>query len=88
MKISSDICINSLAGMKIVHRSNLSGVGKTTIISLNPSSEWLLENLRSREFSEEDAVQALLSHYEVDEDTARRDVAQWIEKLRKGGIIE
>ena len=37
--------------------------------------------------SEEDAVSAMLREYDIDEDTARSDTAEFFEKLRGFGII-
>ena len=37
--------------------------------------------------SEEDLLRAILEEYEVDEATARADIAQYLEKLRTMGII-
>lgn len=37
--------------------------------------------------SEEDILRAVLEEYEVDEATARSDIAQYLEKLRTMGII-
>ena len=88
MKVCNDIIINTLAGMTIVRKGDLAGEKKTRIISLNSSSEWLLRAMTGRDFNEEEAVSALMSHYEVDEATARRDVSAWIESLKGGGIIE
>ena len=88
MKICDDIRVNSLAGLKIVHRNDLSGVGRTSIISLSKTAEWLLEAMRGREFDESDAVKALMDHYDVDEQVAARDVSAWVEQLKKGGILE
>lgn len=38
--------------------------------------------------SEEDAVSAVLQEYDIDEDTARSDTAEFFEKLRGFGIID
>ena len=38
--------------------------------------------------SEEDAVSAMLREYDIDEDTARSDTAEFFEKLRGFGIID
>ena len=38
--------------------------------------------------SEEEAVSAVLREYDIDEDTARSDTAEFFEKLRGFGIID
>ena len=38
--------------------------------------------------SDEDAVSAVLREYDIDEDTARSDTAEFFEKLRGFGIID
>ncbi len=88
VKIRSDIVVDKLGGMTIVRQRDLTGVQKTQVISMSASSAWLILAMTGKEFSEEDAVCALMSHYDVDEITARGDVAVWIKTLKDGGIIE
>lgn len=57
------------------------------LIRNNAIAAFLYEQLLD-ERTEEELVQALLAKYEVEEQQARRDVAEFIEKLSGAGILE
>ena len=57
------------------------------IIRMNSTGEFLW-NAMSSETNEDALVSALLSEYEIDEATARRDASAFIEKLNGAGILE
>ena len=52
----------------------------TKIISLNESALYLWNALAGKEFSVDDAARLLTERYEVDDATAARDAAAWVEK--------
>lgn len=51
------------------------------------TAAFLMECLK-KECSEEDLVSALLENYEVDEETARKDVTQFVSTLSESGMLE
>lgn len=57
------------------------------LIRNNAIAAFLYEQLLD-ERTEEELVQALLVKYEVEESRARRDIAEFIEKLAGAGILE
>lgn len=57
------------------------------IVTLNSSGAFLWEALE-QDVSEENLIQALLEKYEVEEDTAREDVRQFLSVLNSKGMIE
>lgn len=57
------------------------------IIRMNSTGEFLW-NAMSSETNEDALVSALLSEYEIDEATARRDASAFVEKLNGAGILE
>ena len=59
----------------------------TKIISLNESALYLWNALAGKEFSVDDAARLLTERYEVDDATAARDAAAWVEKLRDCKLI-
>lgn len=63
------------------------GVDMTKIISLNESALYLWNALAGKEFSVDDAARLLTERYEVDDATAARDAAAWVEKLRDCKLI-
>ena len=57
------------------------------IVRSNETAAFIVDRLKS-ETSEDEIVAALLGEYEVDEATARADVARIMERLRSIGAIE
>ena len=56
------------------------------MINLNETGSFLW-NFFTAEHTEEEAIAALLNEYEVDEETARRSVAAFVEKLDANGFL-
>jgi hypothetical protein len=88
MKIKSGFMLRSIAGCKVVV-----SVGKRTldfngIINLNDSAAFLWERLAAGA-EEEELVSAILENYtDVDEATARKSVAEFIQTIREAGCLE
>jgi len=87
MKIKKELVKRDIAGDTV-----LVPVGKTVYESnglfiLNEAGAYLWDRLEEAE-TEQDLLAALLEEYEVDEATARKDVHEFLEKLRELGIID
>lgn len=64
------------------------GMDFSKIISLNETAAFLWkEAVGKEEISEEELTATLLEAYEVDEETARKDVAQVLAKWREIGLL-
>lgn len=88
MKIDSKVKVRDIAGEKVVIMQGRYGADLTRIVQLNDSSVWLLEQLAGRDFEVADVRDLLCSRYEVDAETAGRDAAAWVEKLRESKMLE
>lgn len=89
MKIREEYKVREMAGEHVIVMPGRGGAADMTrIVSLNPSSNYLWEALRNREFTVDDAAQLLTERYEVDDRTARHDAGRWIESLAECGIVE
>jgi hypothetical protein len=67
-------------------------VGKTSehfhaMISLNATGAFLWKQMVEKDCTEEDLVAALLEAYEIDAETAARDVHRIVEALREGKVF-
>ena len=82
MKIREEYKVREMAGEHVVIMQGRLGVDMTKIISLNESALYLWNALAGKEFSVDDAAR-----YEVDDATAARDAAAWVEKLRDCKLI-
>lgn len=76
---------------KIAGEHILIPVGETALkvhgmISLSESGLLLWQKLQN-DCTQEDLVQVILDEYEIDRDTALRDVRGFLEKLRDVGIL-
>ena len=89
MKIREEYRVREMAGEHVIVLPGRGGdADMTRIVSLNPTSLYLWEALRGRDFTAGDAALLLTERYEVDDATARQDAGRWIESLAGCGIVE
>lgn len=88
MKILQGLKIREMAGEHVVILQGRYGADMTRVITLNDSARMLLSELQDKEFEVEDAAALIVGHYGIDAETARRDAAAWVEKLRSAGLIQ
>lgn len=88
MKIKKECQIRQVAGESIFIMQREQQADLTRILIFTPSSVWLWEQLKATDFTEAEAIDLLLSKYEVDKDTAATDVRSWVESLRQYNLLE
>lgn len=88
MRLKSDYKVRRIAGESVIVRMGEQNVRMTSIISLNPTSEWLWQQLSNQEFDAEKVADLLTSEYEVEREVALVDAAKWIEMLRRANLVE
>ena len=88
MKLKQNYKVRKIAGESVIVRMGLQNVKMTTIISLNPTSEWLWEQLQGVEFDAQKVADLLTAEYEVEAAVALTDANAWIESLRKADLVE
>ena len=81
MKIRKELIRREIAGDVILVPVGGTVLENNGLFALNELGAFLWDRLESAE-DEESLVQAVLSEYEVDEETARTDVAAFLQKLR------
>ncbi len=86
MKIRDDYILRTVAGENLVVCVG-SSVNFNSVITLNDTGKFLWEQL-TEENTTENLINALLSEYAVDKETAQRDVEAFIEKLKEKDILE
>lgn len=87
MKIDSKFKLRKIAGETIIVNQGTVGADLTKIISLNETASFLYNELLGKDFTVEDVAEILKSNYEVDDATAAKDSASWIESLKKCSVI-
>ncbi|MBQ8334829.1 MAG: PqqD family protein [Tidjanibacter sp.] len=88
MKLKQNYKVRKIAGESVIVRMGVQNVKMTTIISLNPTSEWLWEQLQGVEFDAQKVADLLGAEYEVEPTVALADANAWIESLRKADLVE
>lgn len=87
MKIKENFVLRNIADEYIVMPTGSSIAEFDGAVALNEVSAFIFEKLRNPA-SKEDLVAALLDEYDVDAETAARDVDALVSKFEKMGIIE
>ena len=86
MRIVDGFLLKTIADQRVVVPLGTNTVSFRSIITLNDTGAFLWEQLQS-DNTEEGLVKALLSEYDVDERTARSDVAEFIKKLTDSNLL-
>lgn len=83
MKIKEGFVLRTICGQNVISGEGSANVNYSSLISLNDTAAFLFKELQGKEFTEQTAVQLLLDQYEVDRETAEKDVkalfAKWVE---------
>ena len=86
MKLKHEFVLREVAGETLLVPVGAATLSLNGMLVLNGSGRFLWEQLPAAE-TEEVLVKALLEEYEVDEATARTDVSEFLEEIRKLGIL-
>ena len=87
MKINENFLLREVAGNRVVMPVGEAAERFNGMIKLNGSGAYLFEKIQAG-LGEEGLVAAMLGDYDIDEETARRDIGNFVDTLRKMGIIE
>lgn len=87
MKIQKEFVLREIAGDYVIipmGKTTLSLNGLITVNEVGASVWKLLQFDRSLD----DLVQGILEEYDVEEDVAREDIQEFLDTLRKNGILD
>ena len=87
MRIKNGFELRVVCGEAIVVAHGLENIDFSKIINLNESAAYLWKAIEGKDFTEETAVDLLLEEYEVDRDTAAKDVKALVAKWQEIGLI-
>ncbi|MBO4340968.1 MAG: PqqD family protein [Bacteroidales bacterium] len=88
MKIKEGFKLRTICGENVVSAEGKSNVNFSSLISLNETAAFLFKELQGKEFTEETAVELLLGEYDVDRETAAKDVKALLDKWVEIGLAE
>lgn len=86
MKICEGYLLRNVAGKNIVVSVG-SDVNFNGMLTLNDTGVFFW-NLLQSDTSEDELLKAVLSEYDVDEETAKKDIENFIKKLRDARLLE
>ena len=87
MKVRSGFKLNSVCNQSFLVPMGEKNIDFSKLIALNESSLLLWKRMEQGDFTEGDLVQTILDEYEVDADTARKDVRNIIEQFKAENIL-
>lgn len=87
MKISKEFALREIAGNYIVVPFGKNSVSFKAMITLNETGAFLWRQIEE-ERTEQELLTALLEEYDIDSETAKGDIASFIEKLKSANIIK
>ncbi|MBQ3549970.1 MAG: PqqD family protein [Clostridia bacterium] len=86
MKIAEGFVLKNIAGTNVVVPVGTNTVSFKAVITLNETGAFLWQQLEN-DITEADLLKAMLSEYAVDEATAKADIAEFIENLKKANLL-
>ena len=86
MNLNKDFILRNIAGESILVATGSATQDFNGMITLNEVATFILENIDECE-TEEVVVEKVLEEFEIDEETARSDVREFLDHAIKFGII-
>ena len=86
MKIKDGYILREVAGNSIVIAVGDESLNFNGIITINGAGTFLWEKL-THGASKQDLLDAMLSEYDIDEETASRDIDEFVQKLRTSNLL-
>ena len=86
MRVVPGFVVRQIAGETIAIPAGPAARELSGLLALNGSGQTLFQLLQTDQ-TEDSLTQALLDTYEIDEATARADVAEFLEILRASGVL-
>ena len=88
MRINSRYKLRNLAGESVLFLQGEVDGETSKLMTFNEASVFLWNNFCNKDFETEDVVNFILSEYDIDEQTARKDAQEWVEVLRNNGVLD
>ncbi|MFA7116129.1 MAG: PqqD family protein [Bacteroidales bacterium] len=87
MKIVEGAKKREISGEVVIVIPSFTNLKKKKIISVNKTTEWLLQELDHKDFKTSDITNLLHKKYNIDKDIADKDAIKWVRALKKYGLI-
>lgn len=86
MKIEKSFVLREIAGEYIIVPTGNTALDFNGLITVNEVGMFLW-NLLQDEVTEEDLIRKTMEEYEVDRETVKGDIEEFLEKLKANGIL-
>lgn len=86
MKIEKEYVLREIAGDHIIIPVGMTVLEFNGLITVNKVGVFLWKMLQE-EVTMEELVQAVLNEYDVEEEVARNDIQEFVEKLTDAGVL-
>lgn len=87
MKLLPNVFVSEVEGKYVAVATGKAAKSFSGMVEMNGTAAYVVKQLQKRT-NEEKLVKAVVEEYDVDEETARRNVAGILEKLRETGWLE
>ena len=87
MKIKNGFMLRKVGAQNVVVAVGEASRSFNGIIRLNDSGRYLWEKLQN-EITEQQLLSDMLNDYDIDESTAKADIARFVESLKGAGLLE
>lgn len=88
MKLKNNINLRKLGNEYILALDNQSTLDYTRVVALNEAAAYLIQSTENNEFTVESWCQLLLERYDIDKETAEKDVIKLTEQLVDANLVE
>lgn len=88
MKKKEGFNLRNICGENIIVAEGIKNIDFSKIISMNETAAYLWSAVGDEAFDNEKLASLLTAEYEVDDETARKDVAEMASQWLQAGIIE
>lgn len=88
MRIKKGFVNRNVCGENIIVAEGMENIDFSKVISLNSTAAELWEAVKEKDFTDDDLVEIILNKYDIDRETASKDVASLTRKWASIGIIE
>lgn len=87
MKIQKEFVLREIAGDYVIIPTGKTALTFNGLITVNEVGAELWKMLQS-DVTFEDLTQGILDIYDVDEETAKEDIREFLDTLEKGGVLD
>lgn len=87
MRVGDEFILREIAGDYVIIPIGKTALSFNGLISVNEVGAFLW-NMLQQDVTMDDLVTGVLAEYDVDEETAREDIQEFIDQLMKGQILK